>query len=257
MSAPAISLITPTRNRANLLLRTVENVRTQRLEEWEMVVIDDGDGSGIGAVQELNDPRVRAFQNPGAGQVDARNAGVRLARGEVIHLLDDDDRWLDAHHLERVLDLLSSTVGLVYRAGWLVEEEQRDGVWVETQRLPFNPPTSAASLRTDNTLLTSGVAYPKALHETLGAFDRDLENYWDWDWFLRVSAQYPLLPLEPPGVLMSWRGSSGVTNTSRDPFEPRRVALLNALCEKHKLGSIPPKNHRTVIQPALETAPEV
>ena len=104
----------------------------------------------------------------------------------------------------------------------------------------------------DNTLLTSGVAYPKALHETLGAFDRDLENYWDWDWFLRVSARLPLIPLEPPGVLMSWRSSNSTANTSRDPFEPRRVALLKALSEKHKLGTIPPKNHRTVINTMLK-----
>jgi glycosyltransferase involved in cell wall biosynthesis len=252
VNAPAISLITPTRNRADLLLRTIANVRGQQLEDWEMLVVDDGDGSGARAASALNDPRVRAFQNSGAGQVDARNAGVSQAQGAVIHLLDDDDRWTDAHHLERVLDLLSGRLGLVYRAGWLTVEEERGGVWVETQRLSFNPPTSAASLRADNTLLTSGVAYPKALHETLGAFDRDLENYWDWDWFLRVSARYPLLPLEPPGVLMSWRGSNSTANTSRDPFEPRRVALLERLSRKHNLGTIPPKNHRTVLNTSLE-----
>ena len=213
-----------------------------------MIVVDDGDGSGANAAKQLNDPRVCAIQNPGTGQVDARNAGVSQAHGEVIHLLDDDDRWTDAQHLERVLELLRGTVGLVYRAGWLSMEEERNGVWVETQRLAFDPPTSAVSLRADNTLLTSGVAYPRALHETLGRFDRDLENYWDWDWFLRVSARYPLLPLEPPGVLMSWRGDGGAANTSRDPFEPRRVALLDALSQKHKLGTIPPKNHRTVLE---------
>lgn len=252
MNAPAISLITPTRNRADLLLRTIASVREQQLEDWELIVVDDGDGSGARAAQALNDPRVRTFQNPGAGQVDARNAGVSQARGELIHLLDDDDRWTDAQHLERVLAVLERTVGLVYRAGWLVMEDESDGVWVETQRLEFNPLTNAASLRADNTLLTSGVAYPKALHETLGAFDRDLENYWDWDWFLRVSAQYPLLPVEPPGVLMSWRGASAAANTSRDPFEPRRVALLERLSQKHKLGTIPPKNHRTVLDATLE-----
>ena len=251
MNTPAISLITPTRHRADLLLRTIENVKMQQLKNWEMIVVDDGDGLGARAALALNDPRVRAVQNPGVGQVDARNAAVSLAQSEVIHLLDDDDRWTDERHLERVLELLSGRVGLVYRAGWLVLEEERDGAWLETQRLEFNPPVSVASLRTDNTLLTSGVAYPRALHESLGAFDRALENYWDWDWFLRVSSVHPLLPLEPPGVLMSWRGSNSAANTSSDPFEPRRLTLLERLSHKHKLGAIPPKNHRTVLDPSV------
>lgn len=244
MNAPEISLITPTRNRADLLLRTIEAVRRQGLQAWEMMVVDDGDGSGARAANDLGDPRVRAFQNPGSGQVDARNAAVERARASRIHLLDDDDRWVDKDHLERVLERLRATAGLVYRNGWLVLEEATNGAWIERERIVFDPPTTAESLRRDNTLLTSGVAYPKAFHGELGAFDRDLGNYWDWDWFLRVSERYPLLPLQPPGVLMSWRGS----NTSRDPNDPQRLALLEGLSAKHGLGPIPPKNHFTVLE---------
>ena len=245
MNQPEISLITPTRDRAELLLRTIQSVQQQALKKWEMIVVDDGDGSGARAANGVDDARVRAVQNPGAGQVDARNAAVERARGAVIHLLDDDDRWADAHHLERVLERLQDQVGLVHCGGWLVIEDPEDGGWIERRRIPFNLPTTAESLRLDNTLLTSGAAYPKVLHDQLGAFDRNLGNYWDWDWFLRVTARYPLLPLQPPCVLMSWRGS----NTSRDPHEPQRVAFLEALSRKHGLGTIPPKNHLTVLEP--------
>jgi glycosyltransferase involved in cell wall biosynthesis len=249
VTPPVVSLITPTRNRPDLLRRTITSVQQQRLETWEMIVVDDGDGSGVQAVQALNDPRVRAVQNPGSGQVDARNAAVHEARGAILHLLDDDDRWGDAQHLERVVELLRDQQALVYRGGWLVLEDNTDGDWLERGRREFNPVTTAVSLRADNTLLTSGVAYPKALHEELGGFDRDLENYWDWDWFLRVSARYPLMNIDPPAVLMSWRG----TNTSHDPHDPRRVALLQRLVVKHGLDPIEPKNHFTVLGPTPET----
>ena len=209
-----------------------------------MIVVDDGDGSGMAAALGLGDARVMAIQNPGAGQVDARNAGVTLARGEVIHLLDDDDRWTDKEHLERVAQTLERESGLVYRAGWLVVEHAEDGVWLETERTLFDPPTSAKSLRSDNTLLTSGVAYPRQLHGELGLFDPAIGNYWDWDWWLRVTARYPLLKLEPKTVLMSWRGS----NTSVNPFKPERLTYLRRLAAKHGLGEIPPKNHLTVLQ---------
>ena len=245
---PKISLITPTRNRVDLLLRTIKNVQQQSLQDWEMLVIDDGDGSGVEAVQQLSDPRVRAYHNAGTGQVDARNTAVQMAQAEVLHLLDDDDRWLDGQHFEKVLANLGTQPALLHRAGWLVLEQPQDGVWLEQQRLEFCPNTTALSLRSDNTILTSGIAYRKDLHDQLGLFDRELGNYWDWDWFLRVTAQHPLIQLEPPTVLMSWRGN----NTSKDPFDPQKIAYLERLSQKHQLGEIPPKNHFTVIAPTTK-----
>jgi glycosyltransferase involved in cell wall biosynthesis len=243
---PKISLITPTKNRVELLLRTIKNVQQQTLQNWEMLVIDDGDGSGREAVQNLNDPRVKAFTNSGSGQVDARNTALQEAQAEVLHLLDDDDRWLDPEHFEQVIAKLGTEPALLHRAGWLVLEQPQNGVWLEQQRLEFSPSTTPLSLRQDNTILTSGVAYRKELHDQLGIFDRDLGNYWDWDWFLRVTMQYPLIQLEPPTVLMSWRGN----NTSKDPFDTQKIMFLERLSKKHQLGEIPPKNHFTVIAPS-------
>lgn len=245
MSLPQISLITPTRGRPELLRRTVASVQRQTLQAWEMIVVDDGDGSGVQAALGAGDDRIRAFANPGAGQVDARNAAVAAARGEALHLLDDDDRWEDPAHLERVLQMLSGGPALVYRGGWLVREDEAGGAWTERERTSFDPLVTPESLRTDNTLLTSGVAYPRAFHDALGPFDAALGNYWDWDWFLRASQAYPLRALRPPTVLMSWRGS----NTSRDPADPARVAYLRALSAKHGLGELVSKNHATVLPP--------
>ncbi len=242
---PKISLITPTRNRADLLLRTIKNVQLQSERNWEMLVIDDGNGSGLDAAFDVADTRIRAYKNAGGGQVEARNTALKLARGEIIHLLDDDDRWLDEHHFKQVIETLGTQKALLHRQGWLVLEQLENNRWFEQNRLEFVPLTTAQGLRSDNTILTSGVAYRKELHDELGLFDVELGNYWDWDWFLRVSAIYPLLLLEPPTVLMSWRGS----NTSRDPFEAQRLDYLQRLSQKHRLGTIPPKNHFTVLEP--------
>jgi glycosyltransferase involved in cell wall biosynthesis len=242
-SAPAISLVTPTRGRGALLRRSLQALQLQTLQDWEIIVVDDGDGSGLAVAASLGDARIRAVPNPGRGQVDARNAALELAQADAIQLLDDDDRWCDPQHLERVVDLLECEDVVVYRGGWLVLEDEVDGVFDERERRAFQPATTRESLRRDNTLLTSGVAYRRSLHDTLGGFDPDLGNYWDWDWFLRISAQRPLLEITPPAVLMSWRGS----NTSRNPFDPARVAYLERLAAKHGLGTLESKNHATVL----------
>ena len=44
---PIISIVTPTRNRPELLERSIGSVQSQALEAWEMIVVDDGDGTGI------------------------------------------------------------------------------------------------------------------------------------------------------------------------------------------------------------------
>lgn len=240
--SPTFSVITPTHLRPELLARAIQSVRRQSVSDWELLVIDDGDGSGMAAALAVGDARVRAFRNPGRGQVAARNAGLRAARGRLIHLLDDDDRWDDDTHLEAVAAVLESGPALAYRAGWLVEEEAAADGWREVRRRPFDPPTTAASLRRDNTLLVSGVAYPAALHADLGLFDEDIGHYWDWDWWLRVTARHPLRRVPGPAVLMSWRGS----NASSDPSAPSRVRDLRRLCDKHGLGEIESKNHDTV-----------
>ena len=117
MTGPQISLITPTRGRPELLARTIAGLQRQSLRAWELLVVDDGDGSGMAAALGIGDARIRTFRNPGSGQVEARNAAVAQARGAVIHLLDDDDRWSDEAHLERMLALLGERPGLVYRGG--------------------------------------------------------------------------------------------------------------------------------------------
>ena len=260
---PVISIITPTRNRPELLERSIESVRAQSLGAWEMIVVDDGDGSGLRMVELIADPRVIAVLNPGSGHVEARNMALELARGEFIHLLDDDDRWADERHLERVIGTLHKTSALVFRHGWLVHEDHFGGGWTELEREVFAPPTTRESLRHDNTILTSGVAYPRALHSMLGRFDTRMGNYWDWDWFLRASESVALLEIPEPGVLMSWRGLnlSGVglsglnlsdpslqENTSANPFKPERLRFLERLIAKHGLSGVTPKNHATVLE---------
>jgi glycosyltransferase involved in cell wall biosynthesis len=237
--APHISIVTPTHNRPALLLRTLRNVQAQRFSDWEMLVVDDGDGTGQAAAQSLGDPRIKAFKNTGKGQVDARNHALSHATGRIVHLLDDDDQWQDCDHLLGVAQKVGEDDGLAYRGGWLVHEHEDDGRWIETKRLNFDPPVSAASLRQDNTLLCSGVAYPRSLHAELGLFDPALNHYWDWDWYLRVTQNRRLQKLGPPVARISVRASS----TSANPQAPDYVSFLSALAKKHGLNDLVPKNH--------------
>jgi glycosyltransferase involved in cell wall biosynthesis len=92
---PAVSVITPTYQRAHLIERALRSVLSQDFTDLELIVVDDGSTDDTAAVVAgLADPRLRFVRfeaNRGIGA--ARQAGVGEARGEIIAFLDSDDFW--------------------------------------------------------------------------------------------------------------------------------------------------------------------
>src|SRR5438132_6866761 len=93
---PVVSVITPTKNRRELLRETMNSVAAQTLEEWEHVVIDDGSEDGTADEvkrRAAEDPRVRFILRTGerSGANICRNIGISQSRAELLVFLDSDD----------------------------------------------------------------------------------------------------------------------------------------------------------------------
>lgn len=120
--APQVTIVTNFFNEARFLPDAIASIRAQTLEDWELLLVDDGSTDGsteIAARAATQDPdRIRYFEHPrhaNRGISASRNVGVRHARAQYIALLDGDDVWLpDA--LERQLAQLKAhgDAGLVY-----------------------------------------------------------------------------------------------------------------------------------------------
>src|SRR5690348_17042411 len=97
MTAPPVSIVIPTYNRAHLLPRAVASVQAQTCADWELIVVDDGStDSTIADVTAMAgaDPRIRLAVNTGRrGPAGARNAGIAVARAPWVAFLDSDDSW--------------------------------------------------------------------------------------------------------------------------------------------------------------------
>jgi hypothetical protein len=110
-AAPEIAIVTPTRNRLQLLQETLGSVAAQSLPDWEHLVVDDGSDDGTSelmAARAAADPRVRYIvrQGPCSGANVCRNIGIRAARAPFIVLLDSDD-VLARDCLERRVSVMS------------------------------------------------------------------------------------------------------------------------------------------------------
>ncbi len=87
--APAVSVVIPAWQ-CPYLDEALESVRAQTFRDFEIVVVDDGSPTRLEPRRTDDLVLVRA---PNGGAARARNRGMQLARGELVALLDSDDRW--------------------------------------------------------------------------------------------------------------------------------------------------------------------
>lgn len=120
MSLPLITVIIPTYNRVQLVVRAVNSVLAQTYRNTEIIVVDDGsvDGTGQAIAEMFADSGVKYFFQQNKGQAAARNHGLQYAQGQFVATLDSDDAWYP-EFLQKCFDALQSgSYGFVF-ANWL------------------------------------------------------------------------------------------------------------------------------------------
>lgn len=94
-SDPAISVLLPVRDAARTLDEAILSVRSQSLEAWELVAVDDGSGDDSRSILHRHaqeDPRIQVVSRSPEGIVAALEAGRARCRAPLIARMDADDR---------------------------------------------------------------------------------------------------------------------------------------------------------------------
>lgn len=87
-----LSIITPCLNRAEVVAEAVESTLRQDVRPFEHIVVDGGSTDGTLEILSRY-PHLRLISEPDSGVYDAINKGIALARGDVIGILNTDDRY--------------------------------------------------------------------------------------------------------------------------------------------------------------------
>ena len=109
---PSISVIVPVYQAENFLIGCVDSVRKQTFTDWELLLVDDCSRDGSPALCDrcaTEDDRIRVYHKENNGGVsEARNLGLREAKGDYIAFLDADDRY-EATCLETLWSSMTET----------------------------------------------------------------------------------------------------------------------------------------------------
>jgi len=193
-SVPRVSAILTTFNRARLLRTAMQSALSQTFRDFELIVLDNSSTDETPAViRGFSDERIRHVVHPPCRIAEARNRGLREARGEFIAFLDDDDEWLPLKLACQVgaLERGPESLGLVY--GGFVRIDDRGTEYAHHtpalhgkilsallwQRDPFtgsasNPMMRASALR------------------ALGGFNGALATSEDWELYLRLAERFEI-----------------------------------------------------------------
>jgi glycosyltransferase involved in cell wall biosynthesis len=197
-----VSVILPTFNRAAVLPRAIESIRTQPGVFFEIIVVDDGSTDGTKSVVDKfvgQKAEVRYFFQPNRGPAAARNLGIQNGAGEFIAFLDSDDEWLPGKLKAQLEYFESNSEALVC---------QTEEIWIRNGRRvnPMKKHQKSGGSIFERCLplcvvSPSAVMMRREFFDKVGLFDESLPACEDYDLWLRASARFPIGLIETPYVV--------------------------------------------------------
>jgi hypothetical protein len=206
-AAPRVSIILPTRDRADLVGDAIRSVLAQAFHDWELLIVDDGSADRTAEVLQpfLSDPRIVVLRSPSVGPSAARNVGLQRARGEITAYIDSDNLWFPGF-LAGAVAAFEQDQDLDTAYGILVA----DAPYFNGSRILWRPFDRATLLRGSFIDLGTFV-HRRRLFTELGGFDEALSRIVDWDLVLRYTEHKPARPLAVLSTYYRTRASGRVT----------------------------------------------
>ncbi len=250
---PRVSIIIPVYNSEKTVGEALDSVLTQTYTDYEVIVVNDGSTDNSEGV-------IRRYVTAGAGDITcitqrnkgaaaARNAGLRLSKGELIAFLDADDLW-DTDKLKTAVETLEARPGVM-----LVFSDMRhsvDGKMVHASYLHERGYRHIASgqiydnLLQENFIFTPTVVMRKSIFAKIGYFDENLKIAEDYDLWLRIAKDFEVMFIDRPLVTRRRIGSNITEN--------RQVYIESCICLREKLLEIHKQepHRRAIIEKQLK-----
>jgi GT2 family glycosyltransferase len=236
-----VSVLSPTYQHAEFISECIRSVQAQTMQDWEMVIVDDGSDDGTPDIAEsFNDPRIVVLrrQHEGvAGLGRSYASAVAGTSGPFVAVLEGDDSWPPTK-LEDQLPLFDDgAVVLAYGSAGLMDEKgciYARYWYAPSASVGANDPVGSilAPLVRFNFIVAATVMVRRAALARVGGFVQPFGiPYVDHPTWLRLATIGPFA--RSPRVVGNWRRYHGqVTTRSWLDTPPDRAPYLQAVAEE-------------------------
>jgi glycosyltransferase involved in cell wall biosynthesis len=226
---PLVSVVLPTKNRADLLGRSIKSVLSQTFRDLELIIVDDGSTDNTAEiVKSFKDDRIiydRLRENKGAGA--ARNRGIALSKGKFIAFQDDDDEWRQGK-LDKEVKVFEENadpdLGVVFTNMWVIGEKvsevSRPALLRPADGFVFN---DALFGRLKNIGIQTALIR-REVFDKVGGFDESFPRWIDHEFFIRASRYFLFYHIDEP--LVNWyAATSGIASVKINKFVAMKMLL--------------------------------
>ncbi len=107
MNSPLFSVVIPTYNCKELLIKAIKSVLNQTYQNFEIIIVDNYSSDGTESlIKNLSNEKIKFTKNKNGGCIGiSRNLGIKLSKAKWIAFLDSDDIWFE-NRLSAVFNIL-------------------------------------------------------------------------------------------------------------------------------------------------------
>ncbi|MBQ6992713.1 MAG: glycosyltransferase [Clostridia bacterium] len=179
-----ISIVTTAYNSGKTIEETIQSVLSQEYENYEHIIVDgaskDNTMEIVKRYEEKYKGKLRYISEPDKGIYDAMNKGIKMASGDIIGLLNSDDKYAN----NKILGIISETV----------EKNKCDGVHgnllymdYETMSKPQRKwITKSTNVKTGNILAHPTLYLTKKAYTEMGLYDLKYKVVSDYDFMVKL-----------------------------------------------------------------------
>ena len=139
-NAPVISIIIPIYNAERYINRCVDSILNQTYKKFELILIDDGSKDHSASIcDKLSsiDRRIFTYHKENGGSGDARNFGLKKAKGDYILFIDSDD-YIEKNTLEKLVQTTKEGYDIVCVGFDRVDEKTKKVYSKEMISMPYD-----------------------------------------------------------------------------------------------------------------------
>ncbi len=179
---PLVSIILPTYNADEFIGDAVESILNQTYHNIELIIIDDGSTDDTKSILEKYSNQIKYLYQDNRGPSEARNTGIKMAKGELIAYQDADDTSLPNRIEQEVTFLLDNPeCSMVYTGVSTIYMGGR------TKR-QLTTPHNQFLLLQRNYIPCGTVMHWKNALNIVGMWNENI----DWDLWVRISEKFQI-----------------------------------------------------------------